>query len=237
MDIYKKLFWDYNPGNNDFVLFGKLHLSILLGIVLILLLIYNNREKLRNLPHRPIEITLGILLITPRLLMYVWYFDFETSLQEVLPLYLCRLVIICTAYTLITGRDEVRFIIYYWGLFGSTLALVFVDTGGYTFPHVMFFSFFMGHAIMAISVSYLIFVRDYRPSSDDLKKIIICSIVYIFITNEVNQMVGGNYNYLESTPSALPLSKKFVKSLYYKFSILSFFIICSVLEYLPFRRQ
>lgn len=237
MQQFINKFWEYNPKINEFEQFGRLHITILLIIAITIYLIYINRDSIRKLPQRPIEIGLGLMLVTPRLMMYFWYFNYETTLREVLPLYLCRIVIICTAYTLLTGRNELRFITYYWGVFGSVLALLFVDTGGYTFPHVMFFSFFVGHAIMFISAFYMVFISDYTPSIEDLRKIIICSVVYLFITNEVNQLVGGNYNYLESSPSALNLSKTFVKSMYYKLSILSCFILFSVIEYLPFKKK
>lgn len=227
-------FWYYQPGGNAFVQFGKLHLSILLGLGLILLAMYHFREEIRSIPNRPLEIGLALVMIAPRIMMYFWLLNYETTLQEILPIYICRIVIICTAYDLLTGSDDLNFITYYWGLLGSVLALVLVDTGGYTFPHVMFFSFFVGHGAMAISVFYIIVIKGYRPDRNELKKAIVCSAAYIFFANEINQIVGGNYNYLEKNPAALPLPKGFVGTIYYKVSILGCLILSTIIEHIPF---
>lgn len=225
--------WRYDPQVNDFELFGTKHISILIIILSIVVIMYVEREKLKNIPQKPLEILLAIVMITPRILLYFWYGTYETSLQEILPLYLCRVTIICTAYTLFTGKDNVRFITYFWGMFGSIAALFFADTSGYTFPHIMFISFFVGHGALAIIVFYMIFIRDYSPDYNEFKRVMLWTVAYILLACFVNKLVGGNYNYLEQNPPAIKMSKEFVNSIFYKFFILGSFLTINCLQYLP----
>lgn len=227
----------YNPGINEFRIYGELHLLCLLMVAVVLFLMVRHKEKIKTDLARKFEITLGIILVTPRLLMYVWYLQNETSLQELLPLYLCRIVIICTAITLFTGSSKLHFIMYYWGLFGSVLALLFPDTSGYDCPHIMFISFFVGHGALAISVFYIIIIKGFIADKESLMHITICTIAYIAIACIVNKLVGGNYNYLEMNPVSFPLPINFVRSIFYKLSILGVFLLLVYIEYLPFAKK
>lgn len=233
MNIFLNEFWNYNLEANDFKLFGMMHISVLLFVLAIIVIMYIKRDKLKNIPQRPMEILLGIIMITPRVLLYFWYGTYESSLQEILPLYLCRITILCTAFTLFTGKNNVRFITYFWGMFGSILALIFVDTSGYGFPHIMFISFFVGHGLLVISVFYMIFIREYLPSYDEFKKAKQWTIVYILVACGVNKLVGGNYNYLERNPSVLNMPTEFVHSIFYKLMILGAFLLIQWIQYIP----
>ncbi|GAA0181318.1 TIGR02206 family membrane protein [Clostridium sediminicola] len=233
MNYFFDELWNYDTHVNDFELFGIIHISILLFVAAIILFIYLKRDKIKKLPLRSIEIILGLIMITPRVLLYFWYGTYESSLQEILPLYLCRITIMCTAFTLFTGKNNVRFVTYFWGMFGSILALIFVDTSGYGFPHIMFISFFVGHGLLAISVFYMIFIREYLPSYDDFKKAKLWTIIYILVACVVNRLVGGNYNYLERNPSVLNMPVEFVNSIFYKLMILGSFLLIQCILYLP----
>jgi len=233
MNTFLNAFWDYNLEANDFELFGTMHKSILLLILVVIVIMYIKREKIRNIPQRPMEVLLGMVMVTPRVLLYFWYGTYESSLQEILPLYLCRITIFCTAYTLLTGKNNFRFITYFWGMLGSILALIFVDTSGYTFPHIMFISFFVGHGSLCISVFYTIFIREYLPDYKDFKKAMWCYIVYIVVACVVNKLVGGNYNYLEQPPSTINMPAEFVNSIFYKLLILGTFLLITCMQYIP----
>lgn len=233
MNTFLNAFWDYNLEANEFELFGTMHISILIFILVVIVIMYIKREKIRKIPQRPIEILLGIFLITPRVLLYFWYGTYETSLQEILPLYLCRITIFCTAYTLLTGKNSVKFIVYFWGMLGSILALIFVDTSGYTFPHIMFLSFFLGHGLLCISVFYIILIREYLPDYKDFKRAMLSYIVYVLVACAVNKLVGGNYNYLEQPPSSVNMPAEFVNTIFYKLLILGTFLLITCIQFMP----
>lgn len=226
-----KVFWSYRQHVNDFKLFGAVHMLMLVLIASLMIVMFLRREKIKHKNYRKLEIVLGLILLAQQVLMYAWYGTYSTSLKEMLPMYLCRLTILFTSYTMITGKDTFRHVVYFWGIFGAIL--VFVDTSGYGFPHIMFFSFFVGHGTLAVSVFYMIVIKGYRPSREDFNKTLIWNGVYILIACMVNKMVDGNYNYLEQKPYMLSISAGFVKSIFYKLTILGVFELLTCILYIP----
>ena len=229
----------YNPDAAEFHLFSPEHITALCLIAVLAVLVIVFRERLQALPEwtrRRLEIAAGVLLLLARSGMYLYYFTYGIGVKEVLPLYACRLVILAILYTLFTGRRRWVFFFYYFGIIFGVLPLIVVDTSGYTFPHAMYFSFFVGHGIILLVNIYFLAVYQYYPGRNDLRKAVQALVVYFAAAALANFFLQGNYNYLEAAPPTLKLGG-FDGSLGYKFMVFAVFLLVFVLEYLPFKRK
>lgn len=236
MALSNYIFFKENP--SDFRMFSAEHIVAVLIIAVLAVLLVVYRKELSELPkaqRRKLEIGAGILLLVARGGLYLYYFTFNIGIKEVLPIYICRVVIIALLYTLFTGKKTILFIAYFFGAVFGVLPLIIVDTGGYTFPHAMYFSFFVGHGLILLLNLYFILVDGYRPTKKDLKKTLIALAIYFGIIAILNPLVNGNYNYLQSAPSSIPLGA-FDGTIGYKISLISLFAMVMVLEYLPFAK-
>ena len=188
----------YNPHAAEFRLFSPEHITALCLIAVLAMLVIVFRERLQALPERTrrrLEIGTGVLLLLARSGMYLYYFTYGIGVREVLPLYACRLVILAILYTLFTGRRRWVFFFYYFGIIFGVLPLIVVDTSGYTFPHAMYFSFFVGHGIILLVNIYFLAVYQYYPGRNDLRKAVQALVVYFGAAALANFFLKGNYNY------------------------------------------
>lgn len=229
----------YKESPNDFQLFSPEHIVAMAVIVVIVALMVICRKQLQEMPksdRRKLEIGTGILLLLARGGLYVYYFTFQIGIKEILPIYICRIVIIAMLYTLFTGKKQLHFISYFFGIIFGVLPLIVVDTGGYTFPHATFFSFFVGHGLILIVNLYFILIEGYRPGKKDLRKAMITLAFYFGLIALINPLVDGNYNYLQAAPPSIPLGA-FDGTVMYQFTLVTVFMMVMVLEYLPFARR
>ena len=215
----------YNPHAAEFRLFSLEHITALCLIAVLAVLVIVFRERLQALSERTrrrLEIGAGVLLLLARSGMYLYY-------------YACRLVILAILYTLFTGRRRWVFFFYYFGIIFGVLPLIVVDTSGYTFPHAMYFSFFVGHGIILLVNIYFLAVYQYYPGRNDLRKAVQALVVYFAAAALANFFLKGNYNYLEAAPPTLNMGG-FDGSLGYKFMVFAIFLLVFGLEYLPFAK-
>lgn len=228
----------YNPHAAEFRLFSPEHIVALCVIATLAVLVIVFRDRLQALPERTrrrLEIGAGIVLLIARGGMYVYYLTYGIGGRELLPLYACRLVILAILYTLFTGRRNLVFFFYYFGIILGVLPLIVVDTSGYSFPHAMYFSFFIGHGMILLANIYFLAVYQCYPGRKDLRKAVWALVVYFGVAMLANFLLKGNYNYLQTPPPTLKFGS-FGGTLGYKVLIFAVFLIVFGLEYLPFAR-
>lgn len=228
----------HKPNANDFHLFSVEHIVALVLIAVAITLLVVFREQIQAWPksrRRRLEITAGLILLLARGGLYLYYMIFDIGLKEMLPIYMCRLVIIALLYTLFTGRKGLLFMVYYFGIIFGVMPLIVVDTGGHTFPHATYFSFFIGHGMILFFNIYYMLIENYRPVGKDFRKAIITLAVYFGVIAIINPLLGGNYNYLEAAPPTIKLGA-FDGTPMYKLTLVAVFMLAMVLEYLPFAK-
>lgn len=229
----------YQESSNDFTLFSVEHLlalAIIASLAMALILYHKKIQAWSYAGKRRLEIGAGVILLLPRIGLYVYYLVFGISFNEILPLYICRITIIAILYSLFTGNRNLRFLIYYFGIFFGVIPLILVDTSGYTFPHAMYFSFFVGHGMILLVNLYFLIVEGYRPGFHDFKMATKAMAIYFLVAAIANPLFQGNYNYLEVAPPIVQLGS-FNGTLAYKAIVVGVFMIVLVAEYLPFARS
>lgn len=183
--------------------FPTAHIISLIIITFLVYLLYFLKDKLKDEKKEKVYSSIiGTMLIINQISLYYWYIDNnKLSLRESLPLYLCRLSLILCILMIITKSRKIFDIVYFWGLGGASIALLFHDTSMFCFPHYIFIQFFISHGGILISIFFMIFVHDYAPSLTSLKRTFKWTILYFIITIPTNYLVNSNYSYLRCKPN------------------------------------
>lgn len=191
-----------------FRLFSLSHNLALLIILLCILLIYRFKDSLRREKvNKIIRYTLASLIILQELSLSIWRVATEQwVIQTSLPLHLCGLSLILSAVMLVKKDYNLFEVIYFWGLAGATQALMTPDIANYSFPHYRFFQFFLSHALIIISVLFMVFVEKFRPKFKSIWKTLIATNIYLILIAGFNLLTNANYLFIcgkPDTPSIL----------------------------------
>lgn len=181
---------------NKFINFGAVHLTLLcIALLGVLTIIYRKRES------RLFELFVGITLLIQQTTLYIWYFKGNYHfLQEGLPLFHCRIAIILISVGMIFKKEFMLKMGSYWGIFGSTSALLFPGLDPFVFPHMTQFSYFIGHIFLFWGSIYLLTVKKIGMNKNDFKNVIVLTNLYHIVIFNINNLINSNYAYMKSSP-------------------------------------
>ena len=199
----------------EFALFTPAHFAPIIVMLLVILLIRNRRDAIRQSRHEMnIRYFLAFLLIISEM-SYYWRLVAIPSLQpnpvDHLPISVCGWAAIFCSYMLI-GKSQTLFdISYFWILSGSVFALLTPTPLNFAGPtRFRYYQFWGEHTLTYISVFYMIFVHGMRPTIKSAVKSYAALWILAVIAYCTNQLIGPGANYLymakpEATPSVLDI--------------------------------
>lgn len=231
----------WKPLDTDLSLkhFTKPHIVSLVIIFSIITLMYLFKDTLRKKKYeKRFSKTLAIILITHQITLYYWYINNNLlCLKEALPLYICRISIILCIIMLLSKSHKIFDIIYFWGIGGATIALIFHDNSLYPFPHYMFIQFFISHGGILISALFMIFVHKYTPNLNSIKRTFKWTFIYFGITIPTNYLIDSNYCYLRKLPCFVHFKLLPNTPIFFVPLMIAGLCMFFVLLYLPFYRK
>lgn len=220
-----KYFFRGNIERNNFIMFGKIHIFILCFMAIVSILIL-----MKKIENRKMELFIGIILILQQIILYSWYFMSEIDLfKEGLPLYHCRIAIICIGLGLIFNKEYIMKIGSYLGIFGSIAALLFPGLDPFIFPHITQFSYFIGHLFLLWGSIYLLFIKNIGMSAVDFKNTVIFINIFHIMMVILNKYLGSNYAYISSSPINIGKS---LNQIVYTILVMMIFNLVLFLEYI-----
>jgi hypothetical integral membrane protein (TIGR02206 family) len=149
-----------------FQLFGTSHLLALFAVVALALgLPLVLRRRAPGLAAR-VGWLLGVTLLAQELAQAVWLWRSVGPGLHLLPLDLCTLSVFLTAWVLLARSRRIYEIVYFWGLGGTTQALVTPELFQ-GFPSAEFIFFFAGHGLVVIGVVNAVW-RSHRTPVGEL---------------------------------------------------------------------
>ena len=141
---------DYH--GKPFVLFDQIHLITLGVIAFIILLIVFSRNKFSEQKKQDVGDTMAGILILNEISWHLWnYFSGQWTLQTMLPLHVCSILVWLSAWMLIKKSYRIYEFAYFMGIGGALQALLTPDIGIYGFPHYRFFQTFISHGFIIIA--------------------------------------------------------------------------------------
>lgn len=199
----------------EFKLFGMSHFVPIIAMILVIVLIYKNKDKIRESKHEEkIRYFLAFAMIISEM-SYYWRLVGMPSLGpnpvDHLPISVCGWAIIFCSYMVI-GKSQTLFdISYFWLFAGSIFALITPAVITYTGPtRFRYYQFWAEHTLGYIAIFYMIYVHKMRPTFKSMAKSYGALMVLTAIAYYANQLIGPGANYLymakpESTPSILDI--------------------------------
>lgn len=185
-----------------FVLFGAAHLTALAVILLagIALMYFGRSWDERQ--KRIFRISVAIFLIVDELSWHAWAAYWHVwTIQTMLPLHLCSLMVWLSAYMLFTRGYRVYEFVYFLGIGGALQALITPDANGYGFPHFRAFQTFVAHGLLVIIPIYMTALEGFRPTLASLKRVFIWTNLYMIPIFFLNLAIGSNYLFIAGKPN------------------------------------
>ena len=197
---------DYKGG--AFQLFGPEHISAL--VVLVALNIFLLSFKYSSETRKSfLRWMLAFILVANEIAWHYWNYSIgRWTIQSMLPLHLCSLLVWAGAFMLITKNYRIYEFMYFMGIGGAIQALATPGIGDYGFPHFLFFQYFISHGLIITSAIFMTVVVGLRPTWKSILRVFIWMNIYAAIVYYINTQIGSNYlmlNYKPNTPSLLDL--------------------------------
>lgn len=185
---------------------GQAHWGALLTIVIAGAAMIQRRRK-HPIPSasRPLELTLALSLFVAFLykpMSHLWFGTLDPKLG--LPLHFCDMASLAAIGALLTHRQTLCELTYFFGLSGTAQALI-TPALAHTFPHPGYFMFFLGHGGVVVTSFYVVLALQKRPGSRGVGHAMTASTVYALVVGGINYLLGANYGFLCAKPPSASL--------------------------------
>ena len=200
----EKFFAGDYPGP-AFEFLGAAHLGALFLIVLLNLYLLRYKKADEKTRSR-VRWTMAIILWLNEIAWHAWnYAVGRWTIQEMLPLHLCSVLVWTGAIMLMTKNYHIYEFMYLMGIGGAIQALATPDLGIYGYPHFRFFQTFLSHGLIVTSAIYMTVVEGFRPTWKSLWRVFIWVNVYAGIVFLINSAIGSNYLFINHKPPTASL--------------------------------
>jgi hypothetical integral membrane protein (TIGR02206 family) len=235
-------FFSADWGGDPFILFGPAHLLALGLIVAINVVIYRMRERFSPRAQIGLRWGLAALLLIDEAAWHYWnYSAGRWTLQTMLPLHLCSVLVFASAYMLVRRSYRIYEFAYLLGIAGAAQALLTPDAGPFGFPHFRAFQVMISHGAIVTAALYMTFVEGFRPHWSSVRRVFIGMNVYMVFVGIVNGALGSNYLFIARKPDTASLMDVLGPWPWYILSLEAVGLALCLLVYLPFalkdRRQ
>lgn len=176
------------------------------GAVLVLLvgavaLVWAGRRGRERDPDDRLGKTLALVVLAATLPLQVLYFTpGYWDLQRTLPIQLCDLASLASAYALWTHRRWAAGLTYYWGLFLTTQAILTPDLDA-DFPDPVFLLFWVMHVGTVWAAVYLVWGRGVVPDWRTYRTAVAVTATWVVVVLGLNAALGTNYGFLNRKPA------------------------------------
>ncbi len=170
------------------------------SLLTILLLPWYSKNYLSPKQQQNVGSFIGISIT---LSLLIWnllnYLSGTYSLQEDLPLQLCRFSNL-TIFLVMVYRKQWWFeLLYFWALGGMLQASITPDLQE-NYPHFLYFRYWVGHTGMILAIVYACVVYGMRPQVKHIWKAMVGINVFLVVAAIVNYMLDANYFWICGKP-------------------------------------
>ena len=190
--------------NQDFILFGRQHLFVLLLMVLFARFLPVFAKKYLNKNQQLWLSRSMAVFISVWVLLYIvirgWLGDFDYKTD--LPLDICNIVGLILPVLMWNPSSRIHEILYF-RILGGTIQAIVTPHLFNGFPNFIFFKYWFVHIGLVIYAIYITVVFDIKPEIRSLWRSFLALQVYILIVFFLNMLLGSNYIYvLQKPPTA-----------------------------------
>jgi hypothetical integral membrane protein (TIGR02206 family) len=219
--------------SNEFELFGTAHLTTICVILAVALVLPLGVRFLVPIARRPVAYFLAAILLAQEGIRVWMHVSTQGLSPNLLPLQLCTLAIYLSAWMLISQDRRIFEVVYFWGLGGTTQALLTPDLEE-GFPTLSFIAFFVGHGAVIVSICYAMIAMRFRPFLIALPRVIAITAVFAAMAFLMNLWLDTNFMYLMAKPLRPSLLDWFGPWPWYLIGVVIIGLIFFALLYSPF---
>jgi hypothetical integral membrane protein (TIGR02206 family) len=220
-------------GQPGFELFGTAHVAVLGLIAATAILLPLLIRRRWPGAARPVGLLLALLLLLQEAVQVTLVALSQGLTVGLLPLHLCTLAVYLTAWMLVTGGQRVYEVVYFWGLGGTTQALLTPELG-HGFPSPYFLLFFLGHGLVVVGVAYATLVYGLRPYAVSILRVALITLAVAAAILVVNLWLGTNFLFLMAKPARASLLDWLGPWPWYWLSLIGIALLTFLILYLPF---
>lgn len=142
-----------------------------------------------------------VILLISAPLSFLWKIILLPTIpwQELLPLHLCNIIPYIAVYALLTRKELAIHITYSLGVIACVQALI-TPALLVSFPHPLFFHFFITHLLIVLIALYFPLGCSWRPKKHDINHTFYCCIAYLIAMLCINPFLGTNYGFVMHSP-------------------------------------
>lgn len=199
-------FFSATPNEPLFSLFSLMHIIPLIILVGLVALLITFKEQIKKHPKEHLfRYGLALTLLICDLSIYVWRIGTGTfSVSYALPLHLCTITAYSLMFVLITKNKTVFGFIFYAGLAGAIMAILYPDFGRFNYTQYRYYEFMIIHTTLILGLLYMVFIHDFVPRFHSLvKSYIVVHIYAIVIIIPFNYLFDGTYMMLVNNNAAI----------------------------------
>ena len=156
------------------------------------------------------------------------------TIQEMLPLHLCSMLVWAGAMMLVTKNYHIYEFMYLMGIGGAVQALATPDLGIFGFPHYRFFQTFISHGLIITAAIYMTTVEGFRPTWKSVWRVTLWMNIYMIPIFFINRAIGSNYLMINHKPPTASLIDLLPPWPIYIFYMEALGLITVLLLYSPF---
>lgn len=227
-------YWSTNYNGEPFILFNTPHLIAIAIVTLACLAMFFWRSPQES-SKRLFRYGLAAVLIANEILWHVWnYSNGIWSVQTMLPLHLCSVLVFLSAIMLVTKNVALYEVCYFMGISGATQAILTPDAGAFGYPHVRFFQVFISHGSIVLAAIYMTVVEGFRPYLRSTLRVFLLLVAYAGLVGLVNGAVGSNYLFIARKPDTASLIDVLAPWPWYVFELGLIALVMIYVLYIPF---
>jgi hypothetical integral membrane protein (TIGR02206 family) len=183
---------------------------------------------------RPFSVALAVALVASEASWWVYAAYHRLPPSVALPLHLCDVAPLVLAAGLLTRRQAVLEVAYFWGLGGCGVALltpVLPDPPG----SFLFDQYVAEHGLAVIGAVFIVFGLGFRPTSAAVPRTALATLALALVAGFADFETGGNYMSLARPPDAPTLISVLSPWPWYIPELAAVVLAVLLLLYLPFR--
>lgn len=185
-----------------FQAYGPKHWSYLLVLAVVwLVVVWVGRARLGPVGRRRAVLVLAVISLGQeladdllRVSRGVW------ELQEALPLHLCSLAMLVGVWALLTRRQLVFEMAYYWGFAAASQAILTPDNSRWQMGELDVSWNFLSHGLVILNVLWLVFVEGMRCRQGSWWRAFLITNLALIPIAVINLAIGANYFFICRKP-------------------------------------
>jgi len=218
-----------------FIFFGAAHIVALLVVVLLNVFLIWRYKNAPEKARRTVAYVMAGVLWANELSWHLWNaFTGQWTIQTMLPLHLCSLLVWTGALMLVTKDYSIYEFCYFLGIGGALQALLTPDLGLYGFPHFRFFQTYISHGLIISAAIYMTVVEGFRPTWKSLLRVALWINIYMAVVFGINMLLGSNYLFVAHKPPTASLLDMLPPWPWYILWMEAIGLVMCLILYLPF---